>query len=182
MRVCLTLALLFLAIGSTQSALAADRAAAPTAPTAKPTADTKSAVPTKPWGRLETAEGKVFELTKPTVVVGTATDCDVVLTEGSIAPHHFKLSFVGGNAVVEELGSQFGTLVAGSELKLGKPRTIANRVQIDPGSIMLQFTFLDRGAVIQPTQKEVIRKNMNEPPAKGTKASSKPKPPRKSSK
>ena len=157
----------FLASSLLASSLAAPVAVAQ-AP-APPPAAAKPALPAKAWGKIETVDGKSFQLTKPEIIVGSAADCDVVITEPSVAAHHFKLRFAEGNAVAEELGSKTGTLVAGAELKLGTPKTIGTRVQIDAGTALLQFSFLDRGALIAPTQKVIVRKNANEPAAKSKK-------------
>lgn len=104
--------------------------------------------PTKPWGKLVVENGKSYELLKPEIIVGNDVSCDIVLTDPSIAPRHFAIRFSGGNASVEDLGSKTGTLVAGTEVKRGKPFKVLNAVEIDPGAVTMKFTFLERGTIL----------------------------------
>ena len=126
------------------------KAPATVAAPAKPATPTPPA-PTKPWGKLTSGSGQTWELLKPEITVGSDTTCDVVLTDPTIAPKHFRLTFAAGNAAVDDLGSKMGTLVAGTAVKSGKPFKVLNAVEIDPGAVTLQFTFLERGT-IAPSQ------------------------------
>lgn len=50
---------------------------------------------------------------RPVVVVGRAEDCDLVLPHPSVSGHHLRLSWSGGQIVVEDLHSANGVLVNG---------------------------------------------------------------------
>ncbi len=112
---------------------------------------------TRPWGKLSIKNGREWELTKASITVGSAATCDVVLTDPTVAPQHFRLTFADGNAAVEDLGSKSGTLVAGAVAKPGKPFKVLNAVEIDPGAVTLSFAFLERGT-IGPSQARPVRK------------------------
>lgn len=130
----------------------------PPAPPVKATAPTPApTVLEKPWGKLTLDHGRAWELHKTTITVGSATSCDVVLPDATVAPEHFRMTFANGNAAVEDLGSKFGTLVAGAAVKRGKPFKVVNAVEIDPGAATLHFEFLARGDV-GPSQPRTTRK------------------------
>ncbi len=113
--------------------------------------------PAKPWGKITSDKGQVWQLTKPEITIGSDVTSDVVLADPTIAPHHCRITFAGGNAAVEDLGSKSGTLVAGAALKPGQSFKVLNAVEIDPGAVTLQFVFLERGTVA-PSQAAKTRK------------------------
>lgn len=54
--------------------------------------------------------GELFQL-KPRSLVGTATECDIVLRDGSISSRHAELISTGGGFRLADLGSTNGTYV-----------------------------------------------------------------------
>ena len=55
--------------------------------------------------------GELFQLNKARCVVGTAPDCDVVLTDPSISSRHAEFISMAGGFRVNDLGSTNGTFV-----------------------------------------------------------------------
>ena len=133
---------------------------APPAAAAQPPA--KAAAPTVAWGKITSDGGQTWHLTKPEITIGSAAGLDIVLADPTVAPQHCRITFAGGNAAVEDLGSKSGTLVAGALVKPGKPFKVMNKVEIDPGAVTLQFEFLERGT-ISPTQPLKVRKATPKP-------------------
>lgn len=129
----------------------ASSGASPPQPTAVQPAPAAPAATAKPWGKLTAPTGQTWKFTKPEITVGSAAECDVVLTDQTIAPQHFRIAFAEGSAAVEDLGSKGGTLVVGKAVKPGKPFKVWNNLDIYAGAVRLQFEFLERGR-IAPTQ------------------------------
>ena len=142
-------------VGDPPPPATAPPATAPPAPAPPPAA--APPVVAKSWGQLKSDRGQTWVLTKPTITIGSEATSDVVLTGPTVAPQQCRLTFANGNASIEDLGSKSGTLVAGTLLKPGKAFTITNAVEIDPGAVTLQFSFLERGP-IGPTSKLKVRK------------------------
>ncbi len=60
--------------------------------------------------------GKSFSATGKRVVVGTAEDADLVLTDPTVSRYHCELGLEHGRAIVRDLGSKNATLVDGVEV------------------------------------------------------------------
>lgn len=105
------------------------------------------------WGRLIAANGVGIELSKPSIVVGSSPAADAVLADRTVSPQHARLTYADGRAFLEDLGSKYGTLVAGSAVKKGdKPRPIAQKTDLAFGAVSYTFEFGVRPALIPPLQ------------------------------
>jgi pSer/pThr/pTyr-binding forkhead associated (FHA) protein len=130
-------------------------------------AQVPAAKPAQRWGRLACGERR-FEFDKPSATLGSDAKADAVLVDGTVASMHARFTFKDGRVWVEDLGSKFGTLVAGTALKPGKPFAIVVPVEVTPGAVTCKFEFGDRGAIVPPTQAPKDPK-----PAKAKKAKAK---------
>jgi pSer/pThr/pTyr-binding forkhead associated (FHA) protein len=73
--------------------------------------------------------GRQLALERP-IVIGRASDADLVLQDGEVSRHHAKVSPTpGGSAVVEDLGSANGTFLNRNELQ--------GPARLDPGDELL---------------------------------------------
>src|SRR5688572_23913252 len=52
------------------------------------------------------------------VLVGRASECDVVLLEGMVSRHHARFRVTGDTLMVEDLGSTNGTFVNGERVRM----------------------------------------------------------------
>jgi predicted component of type VI protein secretion system len=117
------------------------------------------------WGKLSTLDGKTtWPLDKTAMVVGTG-EADVVVQDATVSPQQARLAYKDGIVTIEDLGSKFGTLLDGTQVKKGKPMRILQPAQLSLGALQLKFEFGVRPKLLPPTQ----------PPAKSGKA--KPKAP-----
>ena len=147
--------------------------AAPTAkaPEARPPAAAKpdAAKPdaaTKVFGVLVSKDGKRFELKGKTAVVGSAAGADVVIEDQTIAAKHVRFHNAGSTVTVEDLGSKFGTLAAGTAVTKGKPFRILQPIDIALGANLFRFEFGERPSTIDATQQTPgAGKGKGRPPA-----------------
>lgn len=106
-----------------------------------------------PWGRLLAADGKTaYDLTKATVIVGSAAPADVILADATVAAQHLRLTFKDGVVLAEDMGGKFGTLLNGTALKKGKPVRIATRSSLALAAVTVTFEFGSRPVLMPPTQ------------------------------
>lgn len=107
-----------------------------------------------PWGFLVSADGKTrHPLARPRVVVGSGAKAHVVLKGRTIAASHATLTRSDKGAVfVSDLGSRFGTLVAGTQIKRGRKMQLVKKTSITLGAQTWIFEWGERGAIIAPTQ------------------------------
>ena len=104
-----------------------------------------------PWGRLVDKAGKtIAELTDDTVVIGSGEKSAVRVDDRTVSERHIRLEHKSGRAWVEELGSRFGTLVAGTELKKGVKMQLFRRTELTLGAVAVFFEWGDRGKLIPP--------------------------------
>jgi len=81
-------------------------------------------------------QGREFELTAPTVVVGRGLDCGVMLSDASVSRRHFQLEADGDVWVLQDLGSGNGTKVNGNKVK---GLALVEGMKIEIGQTLLQF-------------------------------------------
>lgn len=81
-------------------------------------------------------QGREYELTAPTVVVGRGLDCGVMLSDASVSRRHFQLEADGDVWVLQDLGSGNGTKVNGTKVK---GIALAEGMRIEIGQTLLEF-------------------------------------------
>ena len=55
-------------------------------------------------------QDQIFEITKPSIVIGRGDDCDLILPNASISKEHVRLTIQDTKIHIEDLGSQNGIL------------------------------------------------------------------------
>jgi hypothetical protein len=81
-------------------------------------------------------DGHAHRLTKPVVVLGRATDADIVLDDPGVSRRHAEVHVRDGHARVVDLGSTNGTYVDGERVRTG---TLAEGSTITMGRTRLVF-------------------------------------------
>jgi pilus assembly protein CpaF len=76
------------------------------------------------------------------LVVGRASDADVMLSHGDVAPRHLRLRVAGEVIEVVDLGSPTGTTINGK--RITRPRKITYRDRIRLGPYELKVSLLLR--------------------------------------
>ncbi len=71
--------------------------------------------------------GKLCYLENKETIIGRAEECDISIDDSRISRHHIKISVVGDQAIIEDLGSTNGTFVNGERIK---NRVLANGDQV----------------------------------------------------
>ena len=71
-------------------------------------------------------------------MIGRAADNTIVLSDERVSAHHARITFTGGQWVLEDLGSRNGTFV--NELPLEGPLVVALEDRIQIGSVILELT------------------------------------------
>ncbi|HIE51823.1 MAG TPA: FHA domain-containing protein [Armatimonadetes bacterium] len=83
--------------------------------------------------KLVLDSGEEFEITRPEVVLGRRSDCDVVLPhDREVSRRHARLIFDDGQWWIEDLGSRNGTFVNGHRLTARRPLTSGDRIRLGP--------------------------------------------------
>lgn len=136
-------------VASSAPALAAPPAAAPAKPDAAKPADKAEE---KAFGVLVSQDGKRYELKGKTVVVGSGPEADVVIQDQTIGARHVKFHNAGSTVTLEDLGSKFGTLAAGTAVTKAKPFRILQPIDIALGANLFRFEFGVRPSTIDATQ------------------------------
>jgi ABC transport system ATP-binding/permease protein len=67
-------------------------------------------------------------------IIGSASDCDIVVNDGAVSGRHCKLGFYGEHFILEDLGSTNGTFVNGHRLQPNAPVFVSQQHQITLGS------------------------------------------------
>ena len=114
------------------------------------------------WGKLVSSQDKkVYWLVGDKVTVGSNPRSSVVIAHSSVSAKHVEMTHKNGVVYIKDVGSQFGTLVAGTALKKGRKMQLFQRTTLSLGAIDLTFDWGDRGRVIAP-----LRKSRKPPPKK----------------
>lgn len=108
----------------------------------------------KPWGFLLSPDGKTkLALDGDEVIVGSGEKAGARLKGATISKRHAKLTRSDKGVVhVVGLGSRFGTLVAGTELKKGKKMQLFKQTKLTFGAETWTFSWGDRGDMIAPVE------------------------------
>jgi two-component system, cell cycle response regulator len=88
-------------------------------------------------------QGKLFELAGERTIVGRAEDVQIPITDTRVSRHHFQINLVGGEAVLEDLGSTNGTYVNGHKVKTHSLQN-GDKIQISSSTI-IKFAYGDEG-------------------------------------
>jgi len=101
--------------------------------------------------KLKGTSGSVINQSFPfaaSILLGSATSCDVQLDEKGVAPRHTEISLLDGNALLlKDLGSDIGTLVngepvietllaSGDEIRIGSCRWMLQAPGLRPERIL----------------------------------------------
>jgi hypothetical protein len=89
------------------------------------------------------------------IVIGRSSDLDMVLVEDMVSRKHAKISTVGGQVVIQDLGSTNGTFVNGEKIKKVRLKE-GDRILVGTSIIKLVAVGADPGA--QPTEAEARAK------------------------
>lgn len=80
---------------------------------------------TPPGQLLLRYHGRDLPLTKPELVIGRSSECDVVFDSSLVSRRHARLVLEAGRVFIEDLGSRNGVLV--------NSRTVSGRIKLKPG-------------------------------------------------
>lgn len=106
----------------------------------------------KPWGVLVSEDGsKRIALEDDEVVVGSAETATARIEHETVSARHAMIRHDKGVVTVVELGSRYGTLFAGTELRKGKPIRVVDRTLLTFGAVTWAFEFGER-SLIPPTR------------------------------
>lgn len=100
--------------------------------------------------------GKQFPLTQSEVIVGRSVECQVFIDDKSVSRSHARLTVVGHEVVLMDMGSSNKTIVNGATLTPMTPHKLKNNDQIKTGNVI--FKFLERGNLEAITNKELNEK------------------------
>lgn len=70
-------------------------------------------------------------------LIGRAADNTIVLTDERISAHHARLTFIGGQWLLEDLGSRNGTFV--NDLRLEGPLVVTFDDDLQIGAVLFRF-------------------------------------------
>jgi hypothetical protein len=79
-----------------------------------------------------------FEFDGPSILIGRASDCDLVLSDLAVSRRHARIYIESGCYVVEDLGSSNGTKVNGSPVQRSR---LQRGDALAVGSMLLEFSF-----------------------------------------
>jgi len=104
-------------------------------------------------------QSQMVELTGSSFEIGRSQKCDLPLDDSGISRKHAKISFEQGQPVIEDLGSQNGTLLNGSPIHQSSPLKPGDQIKI--GNFFLVFNpnqDSDNLAQTQAVDKSVLKK------------------------
>jgi diguanylate cyclase (GGDEF)-like protein len=92
--------------------------------------------------------GKMHELTGTTMIIGRGPECEIRLDSDGVSRRHARIANLGGQFLIEDLGSTNGTWIDDAALK---PGPLASGVRIRVGTdVLVRFDLLDdAGAELQ---------------------------------
>ena len=105
-----------------------------------------------PWGSLVSEDGSQrIALEGDEVIVGSSETAGARIEHETVSPRHAVIRHDNGVVTVADLGSRFGTLFSGTELRKGKPMRIVQRTLLTFGAVTWAFEWGER-STIPPTQ------------------------------
>lgn len=95
------------------------------------TANQTSGAPSRSWlvGQGGRFAGQRFQLSRPSILIGRGSDCDLVFDDPQVSRHHARLTWEAGHWFVQDLGSTNGTQVNGI-------RVTERRYFLNPGGLL----------------------------------------------
>lgn len=100
-------------------------------------------------GASESVAGRVIPLDRPTLVIGRAPHCDLVIDEASVSSEHARMTQDGGNWRIANLLSTNGTFVNG---KRATSAVLRHGDHIRVGRIDFVFEVPGGGAAPEPAR------------------------------
>jgi pSer/pThr/pTyr-binding forkhead associated (FHA) protein len=97
-------------------------------------------------------DGEVFEVSKPTVVLGGDDNCDIVLPDPTISRMHCQIRQVGGQILAEDLNSTNGTLLNGHSFHSGEIQS-GDCLQLGQTLLQLEVALKRPAAAARQTMK-----------------------------
>jgi len=88
-------------------------------------------------------QGKLYCLESDETVIGRADEVDIHINDARISRLHFKINVIGGEAVLEDLGSTNGTYVNGQRVQAHTLKD-GDKIQIS-SSTVIKFAYGDKG-------------------------------------
>lgn len=110
---------------------------APQPETAKPERKSSLAEPAPLIGSLTAANGSMFPVLDPEVVVGRDPSCAISINDASISGTHAKIKQGSEGFFLEDLSSRNGTYVNGE--RLTQPRLLADQDVVRLGKVVMTF-------------------------------------------
>lgn len=105
-----------------------------------------------PWGSLVSEDGSQrIPLEGDEVIIGSSETAGARIEHETVSPRHAVIRHDNGVVTVAELGSRYGTLFSGTELRKGKPMRIVQRTLLTFGAVSWAFEWGER-STIPPTQ------------------------------
>ncbi|MBI2766817.1 MAG: FHA domain-containing protein [Chloroflexi bacterium] len=91
--------------------------------------------------RVTTADGRSREypIDLPSLVLGRAGGCSVIIDDLSVARRHARLSIDSGRLMVEDLGSQTGTFIDGQRIPADTPSLVESSSDIRLGDVTVRY-------------------------------------------
>src|SRR5262245_35441674 len=80
-----------------------------------------------------------FALEQPTVVIGRASDNDLIVEDGSVSRRHARLTVDSGRLMVEDLGAANGTWLGGRRLQANTPSLVPDGHAMRLGDVQIEF-------------------------------------------
>lgn len=88
-------------------------------------------------------QGKLHCLQGDKTIIGRDDGVDIQIKDIRISRQHFQINIMGGNAILEDLGSTNGTYVNGQRVKVHTLQD-GDKIQI-PASVVIKFAYGDKG-------------------------------------
>ena len=100
--------------------------------------------------------GEELPVPAPTVVLGRAAGCDVVIDDDSVSAQHARLEFDTGAWRITDLGSTNGTAVEGVKLAPQLPTPLPYGSTVRLGGVQLQFREAEAAVDLEAARAEYV--------------------------
>ncbi len=87
--------------------------------------------------RLGKGEWREFQLSKENTLIGRGADCDLTLDHKEVSRRHARLSLVGGEILLTDLGSSNGTFIEGESIAPNTPVPLSAGKHFEIGGFVL---------------------------------------------
>ena len=96
------------------------------------------------------------------VVIGRRSDCDIVLSHGSVSSYHARIKFENNNFTIEDMGSSYGTFVQGNQINARQKVTLNNATKLRLSDLDCEFKRGGGAPVQQQTNESHTRPPANQ--------------------